>query len=438
MVVIKLQYKDDIRRVTVDHLLNFSELRTLAQSLFENSLPSSYVFKYKDDEGDLITVSSDRELSEAFRLVKDQEIVRISIFAQQENKPNVNANANANQGSEKSFIDVLLETVQGNPFLRDLLNNLEIEVKSVPESLKREFGFNESQGPQSEVCHQAMCDGCNAQIRGIRYKCKSCPDYDLCEKCYDIKGVHIPAEHQFEKILRPTRPACPVFQRRPCHFRQQSDIPQSEVVHPATCDGCGSRIKGIRHKCNDCLDYDLCQACKEKNIHSEHSFTALLRPTMQCQRPFTQCNRNQECSNPKAEETKPAQTSAPVTIPVQIPVKVEQPTPKPVSVPQPQPIKVESVPKVEQPAPVPTPAPVVSQPTPAPLPTSVPTPAPAPKVPETILQAPSPKEDRPLSPFEMKLKQLEEMGFLNRAKNVELMVKHSGDMVRIVRDLLDA
>jgi len=435
MVVIKLQFKEDIRRVTVDHWLNFSELRNLALTLFENALPSAYVFKYKDDEGDLITVSSDRELSEAFRLGKDQEIVRISIFPQQENKPNPNANSNSND-KQASFIEMLLGMVQGNPFLRDLLNNLEIEVKSVPDAF-REFCKEPSQVPQSDVVHGAMCDGCNVQIRGIRYKCKTCPDYDLCEKCFDIKGVHVPAEHQFEKILKPTgRSGCPYYQRRHCS-RQPEDVPQSEVLHPATCDGCGARVKGIRYKCNNCLDYDLCQACKDKNIHSDHTFTALLRPTfpMHCRRNENPHCRKQECSNPKAEEPVPkpvqVQTQTPVITPisVQIPIKVEQPTPKPVSI-------VAETPKVEQPAPK------VEQPTPAPVPVPsapvVPSQPQAPKIPETILQSQSPKEDRPLSPFEQKLKQLEEMGFLNRAKNVELMVKHSGDMVRIVRDLLDA
>jgi len=41
------------------------------------------------------------------------------------------------------------------------------------------------------------------------------------------------------------------------------------------------------------------------------------------------------------------------------------------------------------------------------------------------------------SPFENKLKQLEEMGFPNRARNIEALVKHNGDMTFVVKDLLD-
>jgi len=41
------------------------------------------------------------------------------------------------------------------------------------------------------------------------------------------------------------------------------------------------------------------------------------------------------------------------------------------------------------------------------------------------------------SPFEVKLKQLEDMGFSDKQRNVELMVKNNGDMLQVVRDLLE-
>ena len=34
------------------------------------------------------------------------------------------------------------------------------------------------------------CDGCEMNpIRGLRFKCLDCPDFDLCEECYN-KEVH--------------------------------------------------------------------------------------------------------------------------------------------------------------------------------------------------------------------------------------------------------
>jgi type IV secretory pathway VirB10-like protein len=49
----------------------------------------------------------------------------------------------------------------------------------------------------------------------------------------------------------------------------------------------------------------------------------------------------------------------------------------------------------------------------------------------------TPQPEKKESAFEAKLRQLEEMGFMNREANVELLVKRKGDMVLVVRDLLE-
>jgi len=36
----------------------------------------------------------------------------------------------------------------------------------------------------------------------LRFKCSTCPDYDLCEAC-NTKGVHAETKHSLEKITRP-------------------------------------------------------------------------------------------------------------------------------------------------------------------------------------------------------------------------------------------
>ena len=39
------------------------------------------------------------------------------------------------------------------------------------------------------------CDGCEGKIKGVRFKCLSCPDYDLCQRC---KGN---STHEHHKML---------------------------------------------------------------------------------------------------------------------------------------------------------------------------------------------------------------------------------------------
>lgn len=54
-----------------------------------------------------------------------------------------------------------------------------------------------------------------------------------------------------------------------------------EIVHKGViCDSCRSTVKGMRFKCNDCLDYDLCQGCRGKpNVHdAAHTYTVHAKP----------------------------------------------------------------------------------------------------------------------------------------------------------------
>ena len=54
------------------------------------------------------------------------------------------------------------------------------------------LSFLDQNGELEENIHNGvMCDGCTMDpIRGIRYKCLECPDFDLCNKCHS-EEVHM-------------------------------------------------------------------------------------------------------------------------------------------------------------------------------------------------------------------------------------------------------
>ena len=55
--------------------------------------------------------------------------------------------------------------------------------------------------------------------------------------------------------------------------------PMKEEVHPGVvCDGCEQPVKGARFKCMVCPDYDLCQTCEGKGLHSDHNMVKMMRP----------------------------------------------------------------------------------------------------------------------------------------------------------------
>jgi sequestosome 1 len=66
--------------------------------------------------------------------------------------------------------------------------------------------------------------------------------------------------------------------------KKSEQTSENTTVHAGiTCDGCQGSVIGIRYKCMECPDYDLCQTCSDKNLHSEHNMIKIIRPA---QRPF--------------------------------------------------------------------------------------------------------------------------------------------------------
>jgi hypothetical protein len=64
---------------------------------------------------------------------------------------------------------------------------------------------NVIQYQNEKIIHNAMCDECDLQvpIKGIRYKCSVCQNYNLCSSCEKVKGYF--HEHPLIKIRKPEK-----------------------------------------------------------------------------------------------------------------------------------------------------------------------------------------------------------------------------------------
>ena len=102
------------------------------------------------------------------------------------------------------------------------------------------------------VRHNAICDGCDNKIVGVRHKCLNCPDWDYCDTCMKTASTKHPL-HRFAPIYTPI-PDLKIVQHH--HQGIYCDGP--------LCNGKADQtyIRGVRFKCAVCNDTDFCASCE--------------------------------------------------------------------------------------------------------------------------------------------------------------------------------
>ncbi|OAP58897.1 hypothetical protein AYL99_06194 [Fonsecaea erecta] len=104
--------------------------------------------------------------------------------------------------------------------------------------------------PGRSIRHDAICDGCDQTIYGIRHKCLSCPDFDYCSACMRTAAAKHPS-HRFVPISVPIQT---LRTTKPTHRGIYCDGP--------LCTSYKRYITGDRYKCVVCHDTDFCANCE--------------------------------------------------------------------------------------------------------------------------------------------------------------------------------
>lgn len=114
--------------------------------------------------------------------------------------------------------------------------------------------------------HIRTCNSCVTELPENDFvHCNTCEDFDLCKTCFtEDKHGHHP-KHAFTPALKDAVLEPEVARRL---------APGRNVTHAAICDGCDQTIRGVRHKCLDCPDWDYCNNCivDAAFVHPDHRF----------------------------------------------------------------------------------------------------------------------------------------------------------------------
>jgi len=379
MYVVKLNLDSDIRRITFEAQPQYKELVSISRKLFGAGLPEPWVFKYEDDEKDLITITSQRELEEAFKFICGKKeasdklhlhLLRLSIC--QGPSPTKSCASTASQVAPSVSVplqrsslcppQLAAEIAQAHkercqpigrytrcnknkdePLDENLWkhgNKIFLRSAASGKLLRiNDDGTVDGKGEENDagakfVIFRRLNQGSSVKLRSLGN-----PNYflELAAHSNQVNGTSmigpfcsvVPELIDEEKNIYAIRSALSTYMKshlgvlptgavkppsttgrgqhgqfvvsmvaqpvKPATKKQIAEdatvpaaSPTEQIsgsdkpVHEAICDGCNSRIVGIRYKCVVCPDFDLCESCEAKNEHpAEHVLMKIKIPRSQ-------------------------------------------------------------------------------------------------------------------------------------------------------------
>ncbi|BFZ54497.1 hypothetical protein PYCC9005_001534 [Savitreella phatthalungensis] len=171
----------------------------------------------------------------------------------------------------------LMTRAEFTTMLNDAIADALAKANSVPTVQQAKSNSSPIAPPaESIVQHNAICDGCESSIVGVRQKCLDCPDFDYCGSCFDSKAAKNHSSHRFVKVTTADAISSCRQSRTTVHKNIFCDGPGCAVKPDAE-----KEIRGSRYKCTVCPDLDLCENCEadpNKTHDGEHPMTVYKVP----------------------------------------------------------------------------------------------------------------------------------------------------------------
>ncbi|KAI8075708.1 hypothetical protein BDF21DRAFT_423513 [Thamnidium elegans] len=238
----------------------FDQLKDDVRQVFNLAQDYEFYFLHKDKDNDDIAIKENHELLNYMFRMEDNNKLKLTIATVYQ-KPKESTQDTKSNGDPSAALSESFQSI---------MKHLELGMSNLQATVEKNAVNVATKKPQFDV----ICDGCYTPIRGQRWRCESCDDYDLCSTCKT--RVNHNQTHNFRFIKKETS-----FHAQENNVPDEKDTDSYESNPSQTifiCDYCDSDIVGIRHTCGACPDFDLCHSCFSivKENHPEHIFVTRL------------------------------------------------------------------------------------------------------------------------------------------------------------------
>lgn len=181
MASIKLCFGEEIRRFPATSAADVESLWKKIGAMYPEIDRFAFIIFWKDKDGDKILISDNDDLQEA-RRNSENGVLRLTLEQRSARSP------------QKDEQPILVD--MSSPDAEETTTN----------------GTNETTEEKPASVHRhVICDNCDKEIDGARFKCILCRDYDLCRDC-EVQQVH--HHHPMLRVASPTDQSWKMFFHR--------------------------------------------------------------------------------------------------------------------------------------------------------------------------------------------------------------------------------
>jgi len=485
-LTVKISYNDDLRRLSVDaSTFTFAQLKETIKRLFTALDTDRVVVKYEDDEQDLVTVSTDEELLEAFNVSRNKNPPVLRLFLKDAVKPAQDCSSGCSteeqQGcgrrgfgygrpwwARRGCHAAAGQQQRRCPFFSQEQRPAEaVNLSDLPKSRRDDRHAHELILNPNPYGHgHFVCDGCQLAGQGASYQCAEC-SFDLhidCSKAKDganpwqrrqqwfrlhqeaMKFMETKSREGLEKAreflkeqagLSPFHRTTPLYNlacveallgeklEKALEYLQEAVAAGWTDVEHIKKDTDLDALRGL--EAYQALIASLEADSDDEAVHIEVNF-----PNREERRAAKQQAREEKRAAKFAQREEKREEKRVEKEGKREEKRQLKEEPKVVPLTPVYPSPAATTPLTSSPAPViavPSAPPAVATPAPASAPVPSPVPAPAPA-------AQGLSGSNSIDEFQTKLKTLEEMGFGDRRRNITALVLARGELVAAVQNLL--